>query len=176
MTRRFLHNCELLDPEAAAPRRGAVLVDRGRIEAVLEAGEPCPEDAEPVDLGALSLAPGFIDIHFHGELIFAPDTELPAAFERTAKGMLAGGTTAYLATTVTWGEARNESFLTQAECEMTLARQGGASCLGVHLEGPWINPDAAGAQPRNHVRPYDAAEGREILARGRDLVKIVTLA
>ena len=69
MTRKFLHNLEILDPEVAAPLRGGVLVANGRVVEVLAEAGPRPESAELIDLAGFSLAPGMLDLHFHGELI-----------------------------------------------------------------------------------------------------------
>ncbi|HEX2045743.1 MAG TPA: amidohydrolase family protein [Gaiellaceae bacterium] len=47
-------------------------------------------------------------------------------------------------------------------------------CLGLHLEGPFLNPDAAGAIPRDELTPVDLVALEEWLASG--LVRLVTLA
>ena len=52
----------------------------------------------------------------------------------------------------------------------------GAQPIGVHLEGPWISPAAAGAQPIDGIRSFDLREGSELLARGEGTIKIVSLA
>ncbi|MBW2726866.1 MAG: hypothetical protein JRE71_21010, partial [Deltaproteobacteria bacterium] len=112
MSSKFLHNLEILDPEAAAPVPGGVLVEGGRIVAVLGAGVAAPADAEPIDMRGLALAPGFLDLHFHGELIFASEAAIPDALARTARALVEEGTTGYLATTVAWDDARIEMFVT----------------------------------------------------------------
>ena len=66
----FLENALLLDPEADRAERGSLLVEAGRIAARSPIGEPCPEAALRVDLGGRQLAPGFLDLHFHGSLVF----------------------------------------------------------------------------------------------------------
>jgi N-acetylglucosamine-6-phosphate deacetylase len=47
-------------------------------------------------------------------------------------------------------------------------------CLGVHLEGPFLNPDAAGAIPVQELRPVDLALLTRWLDTGR--VKLVTIS
>ena len=47
-------------------------------------------------------------------------------------------------------------------------------CLGVHLEGPFLNPEAAGAIPVEEIQPIDLALLGEWLASG--LVRLVTVA
>jgi N-acetylglucosamine-6-phosphate deacetylase len=47
-------------------------------------------------------------------------------------------------------------------------------CLGLHLEGPFLSPEAAGAIPADELRPVDLALLREWLDRGD--VRLVTLS
>ena len=42
----------------------------------------------------------------------------------------------------------------------------GARCLGVHLEGPFLNPRRCGAQPARYLRPPDMAMFRRLQGRG----------
>ena len=68
--RKLLRNCVLFDPEASAPRPGSLLIEDGRIRQALPAGAPDAAGAEISDLQGRILAPGFIDLHFHGAAIF----------------------------------------------------------------------------------------------------------
>jgi len=177
VTRILFRNGPLLDPESPEPRAGASLLVAGeRIEALLPPGEPGPEDARIVDLAGRALAPGFVDVHFHGSTIFVRDAGDPGASLRAdAASCLRHGVTAFLPTTVALGAAALRG------CVEGLARaladhKEGAAALGIHLEGPWISGAAAGAQPKGAIRPYDAHEGREVLDRGEGLVRMVTLA
>ncbi|MCH7598797.1 MAG: N-acetylglucosamine-6-phosphate deacetylase [Myxococcales bacterium] len=176
MNPKFLHNLVILDPEVATSRRGGVLVENGKIAAVFGEQDPAPESAERVDLEGFALAPGLLDLHFHGELIFAAPAEVPAALERTAEALLGMGTTGFLATTVAWNDARIEQWITQSREFMTQTRQSGAQLLGVHLEGPWINPAAAGALPGESIRPFDPKKDDLFLDSARDVLKMVTFA
>ncbi len=174
MSRKLLRNCVLLDPEAAEPRPGALLIGDGRIEAVLAPGEAHPEDAEPVNLEGGSVAPGFLDLHFHGRTIFAEPARCAEALRHDAREQLRHGTTGFLATTV-------------AEAAEPLAARVGllaglepgpdaATPLGIHLEGPWINPRAAGAQPATGIRAADPGELSSLLDRAEGAIRMVTLA
>jgi N-acetylglucosamine-6-phosphate deacetylase len=48
-------------------------------------------------------------------------------------------------------------------------------CLGLHLEGPFLNPQAAGAIPVEELSPVDLGAVAD-WASARDLVRLVTLA
>ncbi len=92
--------------------------------------------------------PGFVDLQiYHWE----------SAHEQ--------GVTAYLATCGTSPAVAVERFL---------AELPGEPCLGAHLEGPFLNPEAAGAQAREHIRPVELAELDGWLESRR--VRLLTLA
>ncbi len=48
--------------------------------------------------------------------------------------------------------------------------------LGSHLEGPFLNPEQAGAQPVDHLRKPDPALLEEMLAAAGGTLRIMTLA
>ncbi len=176
MSRKLLRNCVLLDPEAAEPRPGALLIADGTIEAVLAPGEVAPDDAEPVNLAGGSVAPGFLDLHFHGRTIFAEPETCTESLRHDAAEQLRHGTTAFLATTV--AEAA-ETLRGRVEALAGWAPEASADLaapLGIHLEGPWINPEAAGAQPSRGIRPAEGAELSALLDRAEGAIRMVTLA
>ena len=171
----LFENAELLDPEQPEPVPSGLLVDDGRIVDRLAPGQ-APGDARRIDLRGCALAPGFVDLHFHGELIFASPRALPQAFLRTREALVREGTTAFLATSVAWPHQALGSFVRQL-AELTEAAEGsGARAIGIHLEGPWINPVAAGAQPPGAIRAYRPEELADLLARAEGLIRLVTLA
>lgn len=176
MMRTLLHNALILDPEAESEQPGSLLLEDGRIRACLAPGEPPPSDAEWVDLDGCGLAPGFLDLHFHGALVFAGPEGIPASLGGSAASMLRHGTTGFLPTTVAWSREDLQARVTNLVKCVIDAPPDAATPLGVHLEGPWIRPEAAGAQPPGGIRPYDPSEGSDLLDRSEGLVKMVTLA
>jgi N-acetylglucosamine-6-phosphate deacetylase len=52
----------------------------------------------------------------------------------------------------------------------------GARILGVHLEGPFLNPERRGTHNPRHIRPPSLREIREHVAAGEGLIRLVTLA
>lgn len=176
MGRILLRNALLLDPEASAPSPGALLLEDGRIAARLLEGEPAPGDAGPVDLGGRGLAPGLIDLHFHGSLVFTGPEGFEASLRRDSTASAARGTTAFLATSVAWPAPELAARVGRLVELLAGGDWPGAVPIGLHLEGPWIHAGAAGAQPAAAIRDYDPAEGREVLARGEGAVRMLTLA
>jgi N-acetylglucosamine-6-phosphate deacetylase len=52
----------------------------------------------------------------------------------------------------------------------------GAVPVGIHIEGPYLNPVKRGAQSERAIRPVDLDEARRLLAAGDGLVRIMTFA
>ncbi|AGP35899.1 N-acetylglucosamine-6-phosphate deacetylase [Sorangium cellulosum] len=92
------------------------------------------------------IVPGFIDLHVHGgggrDVMEGGDA--PRAM---ARAHAATGTTSLLATTMTAPLPEIAAALRAIRAAMDARRRGEARVLGVHLEGPFLNPGRLGAQP-----------------------------
>ncbi|RAR53335.1 N-acetylglucosamine 6-phosphate deacetylase [Paraburkholderia unamae] len=146
--------------------RGRLHIQDGRI-AALE-GEP----ADPAGNGEPCILPGFIDLHVHGGG-GADVMEGSAAVATMARLHARHGTTSLLATTVTAPRAELRRVLADLGDHARTRSAGGARVLGVHLEGPYINPGRLGAQPDAAVAAV-LDEVLDYLALAP--VRIVTLA
>jgi N-acetylglucosamine-6-phosphate deacetylase len=92
------------------------------------------------------ILPGFIDLHVHGgggrDVMEGGDAPHVIAAVHAQYG-----TTSMLATTMTAPPADIVAALKAVGEACAAPRAGGARILGVHLEGPYINPGKLGAQP-----------------------------
>ncbi|WP_155718018.1 amidohydrolase family protein, partial [Pseudomonas fluorescens] len=120
--------------------RGRLVHEHGKVVAI--DGTPC----DPADNDLPYLLPGFIDLHVHGGG-GADIMEGAGAFETITRTHVRFGTTSLLATTMTAPVEEISRVLGELGtfCEQRPA--GSARVLGVHLEGPYINPGKLGAQP-----------------------------
>jgi N-acetylglucosamine-6-phosphate deacetylase len=84
--------------------------------------------------------------------------------------------TAFLVTTVAWPAPELRLRIERLATALAETQWPGAVPIGLHLEGPWIRPEAAGAQPPDGIRPYDPAEGAAIFDRAGAALRLVTLA
>lgn len=118
------------------------------------------------------ILPGFVDLHVHGgDGADCMDGE--AAVRRVARFHARHGTTGLLATTVTAPVEEIEAALRGINRVVENPGPGEARVLGVHLEGPFINPGKLGAQPPFALKP-DVGLMRRWL--GLAPIKVVTLA
>ena len=119
-----------------------------------------------------ALLPGFIDLHTHGALgadfVFGTTDEI----NEISRYFTAHGVTGFLASTYAASpqEIRN-SLDTIKGC---MGDEPGARILGVHLEGPWLNPERCGAQDVRKIRTAEPEEALPYLDSG--LVRLVSLA
>lgn len=157
--------------------RGCILTPDGWIDGSLEwnadTGRIARVDGVAVRAPfAPTIVPGFVDLHVHGGG-GADCMDGAAALRTMARLHARHGTTSLLATTMT---------APRAVLEVTLAELGGACCepavdgarvLGIHLEGPYINPARLGAQPDAAVAP---ARDEVLHYLSLAPVRVVTLA
>ena len=154
---------------------GWLLARDHRIEA-LGQGDPPAQDqpgTEWVDGAGATLVPGFIDVHVHGgDGADTMDAD-PDALRHLARFHAGHGVTALVPTTWSAAEADLTAAL-KAVGAVAGAVEGGATILGAHLEGPWINAGRCGAQDPTAIRLPDMAEAIRLLDSG--VLRLVTLA
>ena len=145
-----IKNATIYTPDQVI-ERGAVLADGGVIVAVGLANDvPCCTGAEVLDATGLILAPGFIELQLNGA--FGDDfTADPAAIWRVAERLLRYGVTAFLPTIITSPPektAEGQRIVTRGEPYGFR----GAKPLGLHVEGPFLNPQKKGAHNPRYLR------------------------
>lgn len=115
------------------------------------------------------LTPGFVDLQVNGA--FGVDViEQPGRLNELSAKLLSTGVTSYLPTLISLPPTRYPALLP----EISLDTEEGAEPLGLHLEGPFLNPAKKGAHPEENISPPDARALEEMLELSS--VKIVTLA
>jgi N-acetylglucosamine-6-phosphate deacetylase len=129
-------------------------------------------ETDPADNQDDYILPGFIDLHVHGgggrDIMDAGD-----AVHVIARMHAKHGTTSMLATTMTSPISDLERALEAVGHACWSRRPGAARVLGVHLEGPYINPDKLGAQP-DYAQAANLAEVERLSAFAP--LKLITVA
>lgn len=149
----------------------AVVVAGATIESVMPLGS-VPVDRPREVLSGL-LAPGLIDLQVNGggDVLFNEQPNLPG-LRRIAAAHAALGTTGFLPTVITDTPAVLESALQAVEAAVTQQLPG---VLGLHVEGPVIEPARSGIHAADHIRTLDEPMLERLMAfRGGRL--LVTLA
>ncbi|MBI5671484.1 MAG: N-acetylglucosamine-6-phosphate deacetylase [Chloroflexi bacterium] len=168
----LLQNARLVTPTGVIP--SGWLVSDGRIIRLMGAGAaPDIGGAAVIDASGMTLLPGFIDVHVHGAVGYDTMDASPEGLRCMAQFYARHGVTAFLPTTWTDTRARITVAL-----ETVAALQGpqpnGATILGVHLEGPYLNPAKCGAQKLDCIRRADRDEALAFLDIG--VIRLLALA
>jgi len=148
----LLTNAHLISPGLDLAS-ASVLIKNGKITEIAN------HSSGDLDLGGKMLLPGFIDIHSHGADGADVCDASAASLEHIARTKRKEGVTTWLPTTLTQPQER------LVEIIQTVADWADSAPLtvpGIHLEGPFINREQAGAQNPQFVRPPDLNELREL--------------
>jgi N-acetylglucosamine-6-phosphate deacetylase len=132
----------------------AVLLDADRITAVVvERDLPAGIRVRRID-GLL--APGFIDVQVNGGGgVFFNDDRSAAAIAAIGAAHRRYGTTGFLPTLIT--DTREAMAEAVAAANAAIA-EGVPGVLGVHLEGPFLNPERKGVHDPKLMRPIEGAD------------------
>jgi N-acetylglucosamine-6-phosphate deacetylase len=133
-----------------------------------------PDDYEMIDLGGNNIAPAFIDLQIYGGngYLFSANPSIEA-IEATYKYCLQGGASKFLITAAT---NSSEVFSKAIETTKKYLNEGGKGMPGLHLEGPWINPEKRGAHLIDYIHKPTLYEAKKLVDEAEGVVKMITLA
>ncbi len=155
----------------------SVLVAKGRIQSVGKAAdrEARLHGAAWIDGGGAYLAPGYVDLHTHGavgvDFVEAGSDE----FERACRHYLSRGVTSILVSLYPSAFKKSLSVLKRV-AGFLRDGVGRGIAVGIHLEGPYLNPLKPGALPGSVFRRFKPAEANALLEAGGGLVRTMTVA
>jgi N-acetylglucosamine-6-phosphate deacetylase len=129
---------------------------------------------ERLDGQGWAATPGFIDLQLNGcGGVMFNDAITAETLETMHRTNLKSGTTSFLPTLITAPDAAMEAAMALVE---EYRRTHAHNVLGLHLEGPYLNPKRKGIHNEAYVRQPDEAMVARILKAGPEVVKILTLA
>ncbi|WP_334303771.1 N-acetylglucosamine-6-phosphate deacetylase [Tepidibacter sp.] len=122
-----------------------------------------------IDAKGNYLSAGFIDLHIHGAGGYDTMDATNEALNTISKTIIRNGVTSYLPTTMSMSKLDIKKALDNIR---NIKITNGAKIIGVHLEGPFINPKYKGAQNEKYIIKPDYDFIKEYL----DIIKIITFA
>jgi len=151
----------------------AVLVNDTKITGIVNIAD-IPAGYRQKELPGYMLAPAFIDLQIYGGngRLFSADLTTDA-LEAVYEYCLQGGCTQFMITLAT---NSIEKFLQSMDVARSYQAGGGKGLLGIHLEGPYINPAKKGAHIERFIKKPAVQEIHQLLEKGKGLFKMMTLA
>lgn len=171
MSLKYIVGGKIVLPEAVvADKALAFDTESGKIVGLVDAA---PAGADVIDAKGGYVAPGLVDVHIHGYLGEDTCDAKPEGIKKMAYGVAANGVTSFLPTTMTVAKAEIVAALDAVRSlKEESTKWDGAEILGVHAEGPFINPSKKGAQAEENILVPDA----DFILEHADIIKSVTLA
>jgi N-acetylglucosamine-6-phosphate deacetylase len=167
-----LHNLQIISEGSIVPGK-AVLITGEKITAIIDKNA-IPEGVKKLDLNGAYLAPGLIDLQIYGTggKLFAGQPEI-AALEQMENDMLSHGTTGFFATL---GTNTNEVVEKGIEVARAYRDNCRGNFLGMHLEGPFLNPIKKGAHPANWIKKGTMSDVKRWIEMADGVIKMMTIA
>lgn len=167
-----LTNCTLYTGLPVLKQR-ALVIRQDRIHAIAPVHE-LEQTCEVIDLQGANVSPGFIDLQLNGcGGVMFNDAITAETLEVMHRTNLRSGTTSFLPTLIT---ASDEEMQTAMAVVQAYRKTHAYSVLGLHLEGPYLNPKRKGIHDGNYVRSPAPAMIEAIAQAGPETVRLLTLA
>ncbi|HRE51838.1 MAG TPA: N-acetylglucosamine-6-phosphate deacetylase [Flavitalea sp.] len=154
-------------------RNKAVLVENGFIDAVVDA-DNIPADYRREDLGGLNIAPALIDLQLYGGngKMFSHSLDT-ASLQSTYDYCMEGGAAHFM---ITMATNSIDNFLKGIEAVRAYWDKGYKGLLGLHMEGPYLNPIKKGAHIERYIKKAELDELKMLFDKGRGIIKMMTIA
>jgi N-acetylglucosamine-6-phosphate deacetylase len=151
--------------------KGVIIIENGKI---LSVQKEIPQGVAVIDLKGNHISAGFIDIQINGgEHYYFSQFPNEETIQDIHDSSLKYGTTHTLPCLVS---SSNETILQGIEAIRNYKAKYNNGVMGMHLEGPFLNPLKRGAHSINQVRKPTNSELEEIIRYGKDVIKVITIA
>ncbi len=151
-----------------------ILIHKGIIQAVLP-NIPDGFEGEIVDMEGKHISAGFIDVHINGgehyHFTKNPNEETIADIDNACRPL---GTTHMLPCLITSPMENIAKGITAIRHYIEKNKTSGV--LGMHLEGPFLNPQKRGAHLLEYIKTPTDKDIDALIEIGGDIIKIITIA
>ena len=127
------------------------------------------------DYGDKKIVPGFYDVHTHGYFGYDTTAGGKDGLKKWAKDLPLEGVCGFCPTTLTQSHDTLKKAVKEV-AEVKDENPDGASILGIHFEGPYLDVKYKGAQPEEYIVKGTIEEFKEYQEAAKGLIKIITLA
>jgi len=171
--KKLLYNIDLYPDELLHYPNCAILINDGKVEQIIKDYEGLIDQYVSINLNGSIVLPGFIDVHTHGgygyDFLKNPDQ----AEQEYSRGCVKEGCTAYLASFV----SEDHQYLLDSLSYYTENKSNGyGQCLGIHLEGPFLNNKYLAVMRPGSLRNPSLEEMKELVAAGKGHIVDMTIA
>lgn len=130
-----------------------------------------PSKAIIIDCTGNYIAPGLIDLQIYGGggYLFSNNPTAEALIAMT-NALIASGTTSFLVTLAT------NSIEIFREAIRVVKANPHPAIMGIHFEGPYLNPVKAGAHIKKYIKEPTRDEVELLLKEAEGIIKMITLA
>jgi N-acetylglucosamine-6-phosphate deacetylase len=151
----------------------AILVEDNFIKEVIPFSA-LPGNIQKKNFPGCSIAPAFIDLQIYGAYgkLLAAYPEADSLFKLN-EYCRKGGAAFFLPTIAT---NTLDIFHRSIDAVRDYWKQNGKGILGLHTEGPWINPVKRGAHIESLIHSPSLEEAEKLLNYGKGVIKMITLA
>src|SRR5699024_6007905 len=170
----LIKNVRIITPNEVLDNFG-IVIEESKIEDIV-----CEDDIDIynikniIDGDGQYLAPGFVDIHNHGNSGFDIMDSTEEALDEMGRYHISKGITSYLGTIIT---SSYEDMEKAAENIVKYKnKEDIAEIIGIHLEGPFFNTSKKGAQPEKYIKLPDKEYIKRLLELTSNNLKMVSLA
>ena len=158
-------NGQILTPQGWL-NDGSVLISDGKILEITNS-DLAVIGAKVIDAKGMYIVPGFVAMHVHGGGGYDYKQATAEAFEAATKAHLNHGATTIFPTISSSSFATLKQAVSVCETKM---KEKGSTILGLHIEGPYLNPKMAGNLFAEDIKGIDKAEYTELI-KSTDCIK-----
>ena len=148
----------------------ALLINAGEIQTIIDA-KKIPEGYDIVDVQGKNICPGLIDLQIYGtgDQLFSAELTAESIYKIEDQLLQQGCTSFFLTLATNTIELFKEAIAVYQSADLKVA-------LGLHLEGPFLNPAKRGAHPEDLIIIPTIDILEDLFAGDNGVVKIMTVA
>jgi N-acetylglucosamine-6-phosphate deacetylase len=168
MSKFRLHNGKLITDKILSGMD--LLINGSVIEGLIPSAQQVSADYQVLDCTGKYISAGFVDIHQHGGGGNDYMDDDPDAYFNASAAHLAHGTTSVMPTLLS---ADTGATLRAVKAYLKALEDPRikSNLIGIHMEGPYISPEQAGAQKPEHIREFDPKEYQKIYDTAQGNIK-----